>query len=264
VPDGAPGVLHVGGPGVAPGYLNLPGRSAEAFVASPFDPCGCARLYRTGDVCYRRPDGALVHVGRVDEQLNVRGARVEPREIELALTRHPGVADAVVLSRGGAAAIVAYWVARGRRTPEGELRRHLRGLLPEFMIPSRFCHVEAFPLTPNGKVDRRALASIDPEEPPDGADSDAAQPRTPLEEDLQAIWGEVLGRPRPGVHSNFFELGGSSLAALQLLSRIHRAYGVSLPVAAVLERPTVADLAARVEWALSSDAARPGRETGRL
>jgi amino acid adenylation domain-containing protein len=245
-PLGALGELYIGGAGVGRGYLGRPGLTAERFVPDPFSNESGARLYRTGDVVRYEADGNVEFVGRVDEQLKLRGYRIEPGEIEAALKSHASVAAAVVLLREvvpGGQQLVAY-VAGERPAPAHELRAHLREQLPDYMMPARFVHLAELPLLPSGKVDRKGL--------PEPAASEAemtegsAAPRTPAEDLLAGVFADVLGLERVGVNDNFFELGGHSLLATQLVSRVRALFGVELPLRAVFERPTVGALAEAV------------------
>ncbi|HEX2207305.1 MAG TPA: amino acid adenylation domain-containing protein [Longimicrobium sp.] len=251
-PLGVPGELFIGGAGLTRGYLGRPGLTAERFVPDPFGAPG-SRLYRTGDRARRKTDGVLEFLGRVDFQVKLRGFRVEPGEIEAALRAHPSVGGAVarVRGEGAAARLVAYVVPRDPDAPPAgtELRAALRERLPEYMVPSTFVVVDAFPLTPSGKIDRRALPA--PDAQPEGRAF--AAPRTPREEALAEVWREVLGVERVGVEDDFFELGGHSLLATQVLSRVRREVGVELPLRALFEAPTVRALAERLEAATAAD-----------
>ncbi|HYG64496.1 MAG TPA: amino acid adenylation domain-containing protein, partial [Thermoanaerobaculia bacterium] len=254
VPIGVPGELWIGGVGVARGYLGRPGLTAERFVPDPFSSAPGARVYRSGDLARHRADGAVEFLGRVDQQVKVRGFRVEPGEVEAALRDHPAVRQAAVVARHGSGgpALVAYVVSRegaGGSTEPAALRTFLRQRLPEPMVPSLFVRLPALPLNASGKLDRRAL----PEPAGEGGDVGAAAPvapRDPVEEGIAAIWREVLGTGRVGVHDVFFELGGHSLAATRVVSRVRAAFGVDLPLRALFEAPTVAGLGERVRLAL--------------
>ncbi|WP_437630406.1 non-ribosomal peptide synthase/polyketide synthase [Sorangium sp. So ce854] len=249
LPVGVPGELYIGGDGLARGYLNDPDLTAARFVPSPFAPG--ARLYRTGDRARWLPDGALEYLDRVDHQVKLRGFRIELGEIEATLAEHPAVLDAAAVVREdtpGDRRLVAYWTAREAPAPgAGELRRHLKERLPEYMVPSAFVALDAMPRTPVGKIDRRALPR--PGAAPPGAGDAHAPPRTPTEEVLAGIWAETLGVPRVGARDSFFDLGGHSLLATQALSRLNASFGVALPLRALFEEPTVAGLAGRVEAA---------------
>jgi acyl-coenzyme A synthetase/AMP-(fatty) acid ligase/acyl carrier protein len=243
VPVGVPGELYIGGVQVARGYLDRPRLTAERFVPDPFSVQGGARLYRTGDRARWRADGAIEYLGRLDFQVKVRGFRIELGEIEAVLRRHESVADCVVVAREdvpGDQRLVACVVGG---VEADELRGHLRGSLPEYMVPAAFVVLGRLPLTPNGKLDRKALPA-----PEYTADADRyVAPRTPTEEVLAGIWAEVLRLERVGVEESFFELGGYSLLATQVVSRVREAFGVELPLRALFEAPTVAGLAPQVE-----------------
>ena len=248
VPVGVAGELHVGGAGLARGYLDRPALTAERFVPHPFSSEPGARLYKTGDLARFLPGGEIEYVGRVDEQVKVRGFRVEPGEVEAALGAHPAVRDAVVLAREdtpGARRLVAYVVWREGRAAvtSADLRGFLRERLPDYMVPSAFVVLERLPLTPSKKVDRRALPAPQQSERGEGY----VAPRTPVEEVLAGLWCEVLGLKQVGVEDNFFELGGHSLMATQLLSRVRETFKVEVPLRRVFETPTVAGLAESVE-----------------
>jgi non-ribosomal peptide synthetase component F len=249
VPIGVVGELYIGGDGLARGYLGRPGLTAERFVPSPFG--AGERLYRSGDLVRWRPDGVLEFLGRRDTQVKIRGFRIEPGEIEAALTAHAAVEQAAVLARadaGGGKRLVAYVVAAAGITPEAsDLRQHLRQTLPDYMVPQAFVLLDRLPLTANGKLDRRALPA--PDVTPRSAGE--AEPRNEVEAVLARIFAEVLGRERVGIHDNFFELGGHSLLAMQLINVVRAAFALSLPVRAVFECPTVAELAIRTEEELA-------------
>ncbi|WP_420126162.1 amino acid adenylation domain-containing protein [Longimicrobium sp.] len=247
-PVGIPGELYVGGVGVARGYLGRPGLTAERFVPDPFGGETGARLYRTGDRARWLDAGTLQFLGRTDEQVKVRGFRIEPGEIEAALRRHAGVRECVVVAReaaSGGVRLVAY--VAGTADP-GELRAHLRHSLPDYMVPGAFVVLEQLPLTPNGKIDRRALPAPDP-----AAGADRAAPRTPTEEILAGLWGELLGLEGVGADDDFFALGGHSLLATRLVSRIREAFGVEMAIRTIFEDPVLSVLALRVDEALRSD-----------
>ena len=250
VPQGVAGEIHVGGAGLARGYVNRPTLTAERFIPNPFSPhVPGARLYRSGDQArYRAPED-LEYVGRIDEQVKIRGFRIELGEIESALREHPAVREAVLLAREdepGDKRLVAYVVPAEDRLPAiSGLRAYLQKKLPDYMIPAAFVPLESFPLTPSGKIDRRAFPA------PDQSSRELAQeylaPRTPDEQMLAAIWSEVLGIQPIGVHENFFTLGGHSLLATQVISEVRVAFQLDLPVRELFESPTIAEFARAVE-----------------
>ncbi len=245
VPVGVPGELWVGGPGVARGYLGRPELTAEKFIPDGFSGEAGSRLYRTGDLARWLPEGDVEFLGRVDHQVKIRGFRVEPGEIEAALRQHAGVREAVVVARGER--LVAYVVAGEEGAGAGDLQEFLRGRLPAALVPSAFVPLSGLPLTPTGKVDRRAL----PE--PELKESEGREAaRTPVEEILAGIFAEVLGVAGVGRMGSFFHLGGHSLLATRVVSRVREAFGVELPLRSLFEAPTVAALAAEVEHALGA------------
>ncbi len=241
VPEGVRGQLFIGGAGVARGYVGQPELTAERFVADPFAG-GDARMYATGDLARRLPDGTIEFLGRADDQIKIRGFRVEPAEIEAALRRIESVQDAVVLAPEdgrGERRLVAY-VASEQGPEQDELRRRVAEWVPEVMVPSAFVVLDSFPLTPSGKVDRGSLPA--PEEA-QAADARAyVAPRTPTEEAVAAIWTDVLGLEQVGVEDDFFALGGHSLLATQIVAQIRSDFSVDLPLHALFGSPTVAAL----------------------
>jgi amino acid adenylation domain-containing protein len=246
-PVGVPGELYLGGAAVGRGYLGDDELTARRFVAAPPALGPESRLYRTGDLARVRHDGCLEFLGRADTQVKLRGFRVELGEVESALLDHPRVRQAALMVREdqpGDRRLVAYVVAEGLPAPApGELRAFLKQRLPAYMLPAAFVPLASLPLTPSGKLDRRALPA--PEERQAAAEWVA--PRGPAEEALAAIWSGLLKVERVGAHDDFFELGGHSLLGMQVISRIRDAFGVSLPLQALFEAPTVAGLAAAVE-----------------
>ncbi|HST57241.1 MAG TPA: amino acid adenylation domain-containing protein, partial [Longimicrobium sp.] len=243
VPAGVAGELYVGGAGVARGYLRRPALTAERFVPDPFSPAPGARLYRTGDQGRWLADGTIEFLGRADTQVKVRGYRVELGEIEARLRAREGVSEAVVVAHqdgAGNRRLVAYVVGDAEAAV---LREHLRRELPDYMVPAVFVPLERLPLTQSGKLDRKALPA--PELA--SAEERYVAPRTPAEEVLAEIWAETLRLERVGAEDNFFELGGHSLLATRVVSQVREAFGVELPLRALFEGPTVAELAGRME-----------------
>jgi amino acid adenylation domain-containing protein len=248
VPVGVSGELHIGGIGLARGYLNRPELTAEKFIPDPFSQAPEARLYKTGDLARYRPDGAIEYLGRLDFQVKLRGFRIELGEIETVLKQHPSVREAVVVAREDAPGdrrLVAYVASVGESVPAGELRENLKARLPAYMIPSAFVFIETFPLTPNGKLDRKALPV--PEGPSPEPDGLYVAPRTPTEEALANIWREVLNLKQVGIHDNFFELGGHSLLATQVISRVRDAFELEITLGALFEAQTIDGLAEQIE-----------------
>ncbi|KUN00172.1 non-ribosomal peptide synthetase [Streptomyces yokosukanensis] len=243
VPPGAVGEMHVAGAGVAPGYLHRPELTAERFLDDPFGPPG-SRMYRSGDLARRRADGGLDYLGRADQQVQLRGFRVEPGEIETVLARHPGVSRAAVVVRradNGAQQLVAYTVAAGESAPSpAELRAHAAAQLPEHMVPAACVPVDTLPLTANGKLDTDALPA------PDFTESAAGTRPVSAEQALVCgLFEDVLKLPRDtvGVDAGFFDLGGDSLLATRLLARLRHRTGAEVPITALFEGPTPAALA---------------------
>ncbi len=254
VPIGVPGELHIGGDCLARGYLNRPNLTEEKFIPNPFSDEPGARLYKTGDLARYLPDGNIEFLGRLDYQVKIRGFRVELGEIEAVLAQHPEVSQTLVLAREdrpGDKRLVAYVaLEKEQGATSSELRRFLKEKLPEYMVPAVFARLDAMPLTPSGKVDRRALPK--PDKSQMCLEAGFFPPRTPTEEVLAAIWVEVLGLDQVSVHDNFFELGGNSLLASQIISRLRKAFKVELPLCSLFELPTVASLGEYIEmlrWA---------------
>ena len=245
VPVGVPGEIHIAGVGVAQGYLNHPQLTAQKFIRDIFSDDPSARMYKTGDLARYLPNGDLEFVGRRDNQVKIRCFRVEPGEIESVLAKHSGVTDtAIVLHQDstGNKRLVGYVVRINEAVTEANLRAHVQAQLPEYMVPSEFVFLKAMPLTPNGKIDRRALASMSSETAP-GTNA-AGEISDPLQKELIQIWQELLGRKGIGIRDNFFELGGHSLLAARLMHRLTQIQGKSLPLAVLLEAPTIEKLAA--------------------
>jgi amino acid adenylation domain-containing protein len=240
VPIGVPGELYIGGAGLARGYINRPESTAEHFVPHPFDPRPGARLYRSGDLARWRPDGTLDYLGRLDAQVKIRGVRVEPAEVEAVLGTHPSVREVAVIAVAGDrpndVRLVAYVVpGRGEAPTTSDLRDFVRRLLPSAFVPAAFVLLDALPLGPTGKLDRRALPAAVP-----GRDArEIVRARGPLKLQLAEVWREVLGVPDVGTDDDFFDLGGHSLLAVRMLQRVHDLYGRSLPLAVLYTNPTI-------------------------
>jgi amino acid adenylation domain-containing protein len=248
VSPGGTGEVYVGGVGLADGYLGAAGRTAERFVAHPRRPG--ERLYRTGDKARLRTSGEVEFLGRDDGQLKVRGHRVEPAEVMAALSRHPLVLDCLVRARGDAGdrTLAAYVVPRTPGLTVEALRNHLRGLLPEPLVPTGWWLLEAFPITHNGKVDTRALDGLPVREELDLA---ATPPRTATERLVHALWCDALDRESVSVSIGFFAAGGHSLAALRIAGQAEKQFGRPVPLAEVLGRPTIEEFAAWLDSAPS-------------
>jgi hypothetical protein len=254
VPVGVAGELCIGGAGLARGYHGQPGQTAERFSPDPYGEGG-ARLYRTGDLARFLPDGNIEFLGRVDEQVKIRGFRIELGEVETALAQHEGVREAVAVARPdgrGGKRLVAYVVesAAGKATA-GELRRHLKNTLPDYMIPSAFVTLDALPLTSNGKVDRKALPEADDARPE--LEEVYVAPRSEIERSIAGVWQEVLRVEKVGVHDNFFNLGGHSLLIVQVNSRLRETLQSDVSIIEMFKYPTVSALAEH----LSSEAPKP-------
>jgi amino acid adenylation domain-containing protein/non-ribosomal peptide synthase protein (TIGR01720 family) len=249
VPVGVAGEVFVQGTGLARGYWRRPDLTAQSFIPDPWSTSPGARMYRTGDMARYYADGSIEFLGRIDNQIKLRGFRIELGEIEAALSAHEAVQAAVVLvseDQFGEKRLVAYLVPNGTELSAsiGELRASLRQRLPEYMVPATFVVLEEFPLTPNGKVDRRALAAMDGAQPE--PDADFVAPRNAIEEALVDIWRGVLGVERVGVNDNFFELGGHSLMVTRVLSKVRAVFRIELPLRVVFECGTVAELAVAI------------------
>ncbi|MEH2133322.1 MAG: amino acid adenylation domain-containing protein [Nostoc sp.] len=247
VPVGVPGELHIGGAGLAKGYLNRSELTQEKFIPNPFNNSKFkiqnSKLYKTGDLARYLPDGNIEYLGRIDNQVKIRGFRIELGEIEAALSQHSDVQTSVVIIREdipGNKRLVAYVVPQPQITPTvSVLRSFLKEKLPEYMIPSAIVTLESLPLTPNGKIDRRALPAP---EARTGIESSLIAPRTPIEEKLAQIWAQVLRVEQIGIHDNFFELGGDSILSIQIISRAKVA-GIKLTVKQLFANQTIAQLA---------------------
>jgi thioesterase domain-containing protein/acyl carrier protein len=252
VPVGVSGELYIGGHGLARGYRGRPELTKERFILHPFSTEPHARLYRTGDLVRYRPDGRIVHLGRLDHQVKIRGFRIELGEIEAVLSRHPAVRQVVVTAREdqqGLKQLVAYLVCQEGQAPSlTELRSFVRTTLPDYMTPSFFVFLGAIPLTANNKVDVQALPAPVPYLP-EGLGH--VGPRDRVEVQLMALWQQVLGAPKIGIHDSFFDLGGHSLKAAQLFYLLEQVYGRHLPLATLFQAPTIAELSSvlsREQW----------------
>jgi len=257
VPIGVPGEIHIGGDGLARGYLNQPELTAEKFLCNPFNDDPHSRLYHTGDLAKYRADGNIEFLGRSDNQVKIRGHRIELGEIETLLNEHPAVKEAVVVARVRDSSeereLAAYVVGTNKPPPTlVELRGFLQQRMPEFMIPSVFLFLDVLPLTPNGKINREALWAIDGE--PIKLTHEFIEPRTEIEDLVAQIWRELLKRDRIGVHDNFFELGGHSLLATRIVARLQNNFKVDLPLRKLFEHPTVAGLAEHIDSVRRSSA----------
>ena len=257
VPVGVPGELHIGGLGVTRGYFNRSELTSEKFIPNPFSREPGVRLYKTGDLARYRPDGNIEFLGRIDHQVKIRGFRIELGEIESVLGQHPGVRQAVVLARedvAGDKRLVAYIVPDGGESLSiSVLRQYLKEKLPEYMVPNAYLMLEKFPLTPNGKIDRKALLTptgLRPE-----LKSTYVAPQTEIDRTITAIWREVLRLEKIGINDNFFEVGGHSLLAIRVISRINKAFQVDLPLPSFFESPTIAGLWQLIEKVRNSGAA---------
>ncbi|HEY9830739.1 MAG TPA: amino acid adenylation domain-containing protein [Stenomitos sp.] len=252
-PIGVPGELHIGGTGLARGYLGRKEVTAEKFIPNPFTNEASARLYKTGDLVRYNRDGSIEFLGRIDNQVKIRGFRIELGEIEAAIAQHPAVRETVVVAREDVPNrkyLAAYIVPnQSEAISTGNLHGFLSEKLPDYMIPGAFVMLDALPLTPNGKVDRRALRA--PELHLE-LEASFVAPRTPIEEMLASIWASVLSIELVGVHHNFFELGGHSLLATQVISRVRDTFAIELPLRSLFEAPTIAEFALIVENALSN------------
>ncbi|RMH66210.1 MAG: amino acid adenylation domain-containing protein [Calditrichaeota bacterium] len=254
VPVGIPGELCVGGVGLARGYHNRPELTAEKFIPDRYSGIPGARLYRTGDLVKRRPDGNIEFLGRIDHQVKVRGFRIELGEIEAVLAGMDGIRDVIVLAREdrpGEKRLVAYCVTDpSMEINVSAVKNHARKHLPDYMVPVHFMMLASMPLTPNGKVDRKALPA--PEGDRSQLNVEFIAPRNETEEKLAAIVSELLHVEKVGVYDNFFDLGGHSLLATQFMSRIRSTFDIELPLMTLFEKPTIADLSDQVEIARAS------------
>jgi amino acid adenylation domain-containing protein/thioester reductase-like protein len=244
VATGQSGELHIGGDGLARGYLNRLEMTDERFVPDPFSNKPGARLYKTGDLARFLPDGSIQYIGRMDNQVKIRGYRVELGDIEAAISRYPGVKEAVVITREdniGEKRLVAYVIFSNSLDLLSALRVYLKEQLPEYMVPASFVVMDSFPLTPNGKVDRRALPAPSSERP--DLDEEFVPPSNPIEEQLAKIWSQGLEISLIGINDNFFDLGGHSLLVAQMMTQVSETFQVVLPLSCLFKSPTIAGLA---------------------
>jgi amino acid adenylation domain-containing protein len=244
VGDGAVGELYVAGAGVARGYLGRPDLTAERFVPDPFGSPG-GRMFRTGDLARWTPDRLVEFAGRADDQIKIRGFRVELGEVEAALAGYPGLADVAVVAveaEPGDKRLAAYVVPKAGEVDVPALREHAMGLLPDYAVPASFTVLDGLPLTTNGKLDRRSLPTPDFEQV-----AEYRQPRTPTEEALCAIFSDVLNVPAVGIHDSFFDLSGQSMQAIRLTMRIEQDLGIRQEIADLYSNPTPAQLAQRLD-----------------
>ena len=257
VPVGVPGELCIGGSGVARGYLRQPELTHERFLADPFKTEPGARMYRTGDLVRRLPDGTLEFLGRLDHQVKIAGNCIELGEIETSLARHPDVKQCVVVASEGSQGhrrLAAYIIPEtGKTVRTSDLRQFLAETLPTYMLPSFFVPLSSFPMTANGKLDRKALPS--PDITVEAVDGAPVEPRTPTEQAIAKVWRERLSLERVGTRNNFFDLGGYSLLAAQVIADINKTLKVHLNIRAIFENPTIKQLAMLIE---QKDHARPG------
>ena len=264
VPAGVAGELYIGGAGLARGYHNQPAQTAERFIPHLYSQSAGERLYRTGDLARYRADGNIEFLGRVDEQVKIRGFRIEVGEVEAVLAQYPGVRESVVVAREddrGGRRLVAYVVANNGDLQTAELRNYMKQRLAEYMLPSAIVRLEAFPLTPNGKLDRKALPV------PDGAGYEAdgpyVAPRSELERLIADVWREALGVERVGVRDNFFNLGGHSLLLIRVNNQLRKALRMELPVVELFKYPTVSALAEHLSGSHAQPRAERSESDGR-
>jgi acyl-coenzyme A synthetase/AMP-(fatty) acid ligase len=266
VPPGVAGELFIGGAGIARGYLNLPSLTAERFLANPFDHDHDSRLYRTGDLVRHGKDGCLQFLGRIDDQVKIRGYRIEPGEIEQRMQGYPGINQAVIVTYefapGDKRLRACVVPSPGAQVSVPELRQHLKGLLPEYMIPGEFVFMGGLPLTPNKKLDRKALAALCP------SISVPEERTTPSLDGMEAVvarvWEKVLGSRNPGKDANFFDLGGNSFLAMKAHYRLRQVTGREISLTDIFQYPTVRLLAEFLGQESASDQiVQKGAERGR-
>ena len=244
-PLGVAGELYTGGDGLARGYLNRPELTAEKFIPDPFSEDPAARLYKTGDLARYLLDGSIEFLGRIDHQVKIRGFRIELGEIEMVLGQHPTLRETAVIAREDVPndkRLVAYVVASHEPTPTfSELRSFLKEKLPDYMIPSAFVYLDSLPITPNGKVDRRALPA--PEQSRSELEAVYVAPQSEVERIIAEVWQQVLRIEQVGMHDNFFDLGGHSLLLIQIHNKLQQFFKKEIPIADIFRYPTINALA---------------------
>ncbi len=259
VPIGVTGEIVIGGPGLARGYLNRPEMTTQKFIPNPYSDNPHSRLYKTGDMARMLADGNIEYIGRRDNQVKFRGFRIELGEIEAALIQHDDVSQAVVMlweDQLGTPQLAAYVASdQSDQSTVDALKRSLKAKLPAYMVPSAIVFLDTFPLTPNGKVDRRALAKPDPAEC--YTLENYTEPSTNTEKELTPIWAEILGIPRIGIHDDFFDMGGHSLLAIRLIQHIEKVLGAPMPVATLFKAPTIAEMAKLIDDQKTPDTFSP-------
>ncbi len=256
-PLGVAGELYIAGEGLARGYLNRPELTAEKFIPNPHAKKAGERMYSTGDLARYLEDGSIDYLGRIDHQVKIRGFRIELGEIEAVLAAQEGITNAIVMARGESADMKLVAYVTGSRTDAAALKSALKQSLPEYMIPSHIVELESIPLTPNGKVDRKAL----PEPEQTRGATGYVAPVTETQEKLCAIWSDVLKIEKIGIHDNFFDLGGHSLLGLQAISRVNQTFSASVSVEVIFQSPTIASLAALIDEMHFLRSVKPSTET---
>ena len=255
VPPGTAGELHVGGLGVARGYRNRKELTAERFIPNPFDAIPGGRLFKTGDLARLLPDGQIAFLGRIDEQVKVRGFRIEPSEVAAALNQHPQIQQSLVMAQAGGKGetrLIGYFVAAPQSQPTlSELREFLGDRLPDYMVPAAFVRLEKLPLTGNGKIDRKSLPAAD--EGNTLRDRTSVAPQTDMEKTVAGMLERLLELKHVDVNDNFFSLGGHSLLGAQLIARVRDTFGIEMPLRAIFEAPSVVELSAEIDRLLDAN-----------
>jgi acyl carrier protein len=252
VPVGVTGELFIGGHGVARGYRGRPELTASRFLPNPFDPIQAPRMYRTGDLARYRVDGQIQLLGRTDHQIKLRGHRIEPGEIEVVIERHPAVRQAVVVvdGEGSSRQLVAYIRYTDASQDVDQIRSWLRERLPDYMVPGVLVPLDEFPLTPNGKIDRKRLPSL--QKVSRVSRGDSITPRNQTEQRISELWSDALHIDRPGIRDNFFDLGGHSLLLVQLHARMKREFNANITAVDLFRYPTIEALASFLDRSASS------------